>query len=119
MWFFNNVNFADIGAAAYNLGAGSLRARDGLKAGYQSPLPDNQWQLDVQHWFAVALSLEQSGTIHGAIGPTDRNLWTWIDTNVTQFQRDRCNSQVSIQSLRIDANITDVVDPTEDSQRCL
>lgn len=119
MWFFDHVHVVDIGEAALSLGAGSLRARDGLKGGLQAPLPDNQWQLDVQHWLAVALSLEQLWAVHAATGPTDQHLWKWIDTNVTQFQRDRCNSQVGIQSLQINANITDVVHPTEDSQRCL
>lgn len=35
--------------AAY-VGTAALRARYGLSYGYSGPLPDNQWQLETEHW---------------------------------------------------------------------
>lgn len=95
-WFYNHVSFYTIGAAAGGLGPGCLRARDGLSRGLQNPLPDNQWQLEVQHWFAVALANLQRSAIYSVVGPDDENILPWINTNITQSDRGRCNEQVSL-----------------------
>lgn len=95
-WFYHHVGFYTIGGPALNLGPGCLRARDGLSRGLQNPLPDNQWQLEVQHWFAVALTNLQSSTIYSVIGPKDENILRWMNTNMTQSEQERCNDQVSL-----------------------
>lgn len=85
-----------MGAPAFNLGASCLRARDGLTEGLQSPLPDDQWQVEVRHWAAVALAFQQAGVVNGATGPSERGVWPWVGTNVTGFDRGRCDGQVSL-----------------------
>lgn len=95
-WFCERVGSADVGAPAFNLGASCLQARDGLTEGLQSPLPDDQWQVEVRHWAAVALAFQQAGVVNGATGPSERGVWPWVGTNVTGFDRGRCDGQVSL-----------------------
>lgn len=57
----------DISTIVDNLGISLLTARDGLFAGYQGPLPRNQWQLEVKHWFSAYLGLGVIAAVGGII----------------------------------------------------
>lgn len=50
------------------LGVHALKSRIGLNGGHMGPMPDNQWQLDVQHWHATAIAALQSRFVNSAIG---------------------------------------------------
>lgn len=77
-------------------GAKSLQSIEYLNAGYMGPLPDNQWQTDVTHWWATYLAGIQASVVSTSYGITDPSLQsvkfepfnTWIQYHV-------CDNQVS------------------------
>ncbi|KAI0006574.1 hypothetical protein F4779DRAFT_620499 [Xylariaceae sp. FL0662B] len=56
--------------AIRSLSAQSLVSRSSLHAGLQASLPDNQWEIDVQHWFEIGLATLQKLYLDYAAGPT-------------------------------------------------
>ncbi|RSL94851.1 hypothetical protein CDV31_014139 [Fusarium ambrosium] len=58
------------------LGAEALLAKKypGLLAGYQNPLPDDQWKNEVRYWFNIGLAKLQLQLINIATGPPDTTL---------------------------------------------
>jgi hypothetical protein len=50
------------------IGASALRARYSLSYGYSGPLPDNQWQLEAEHWLKGTLASLQDVFIEAANG---------------------------------------------------
>lgn len=50
------------------IGSSSLLARYGLAYGYQGPLPDNQWQLESEHWVKGTLASLQDTFVTAANG---------------------------------------------------
>ncbi|KAI0410724.1 hypothetical protein F5X98DRAFT_368625 [Xylaria grammica] len=74
------------------LGAKSLASQDRLYNGIQSPLPDDQWQLDVKHWFNMILSSMQSSFVDKALGfPAGADVPRVLPKNTVE--REVCNSQ--------------------------
>ncbi|KAF4543485.1 Cytochrome p450 protein [Lasiodiplodia theobromae] len=45
-----------------------------LNQGIQAKLPDNQWQLDVEHWHDISMASLQSGVVNAATGPSDPSI---------------------------------------------
>lgn len=87
------------------LGPESLVSKSSLMQGYMGPLPPNQWQLDVTHWWSTYLASVQAAFVETAMGPADPTgeleqykLVPWDD-----HTRYLCNNQVcnSIQSERL------------------
>lgn len=56
------------------MGGYILQAKNSLQHGQQTRLPDNQWQLEVEHMSAVVLSGLQSAIVEYATGPSDPRL---------------------------------------------
>jgi hypothetical protein len=103
IWFFYsgpNVMFGAETAIDY-LGALTLTARFGLVGGVQGPLPDNQWQIEVQSWFATMLANLQMALVNTATGPTDRALDPWQLGPNSTIEREMCANQVGIPIIRI------------------
>jgi hypothetical protein len=50
------------------IGSSSLLARYGLSYGYQGPLPDNQWQVEAEHWVKGTLASLQDVFVTAANG---------------------------------------------------
>jgi hypothetical protein len=50
------------------IGASALRARFSLSYGYSGPLPDNQWQLEAEHWVKGTLASFQDVFVTAANG---------------------------------------------------
>jgi hypothetical protein len=48
-----------------------LSSRTGDFLDSQAPLPDNQWELEVEHWFQGMLSYTQRSVVELASGPTN------------------------------------------------
>ncbi|KAF2802620.1 uncharacterized protein BDZ99DRAFT_371732, partial [Mytilinidion resinicola] len=73
------------------LGSSSLTSRYKLNGGLQSPLPSNQWQLEVQHWFATHLTSLQWIWVEVATGPSDSSVEPWLQRarNPTEAQMYR------------------------------
>lgn len=76
------------------LGAKSLTSQILLDSGVQSPLPQNQWQLDVTNWWYTALAAAQIEYVETAVGTTDPELREveWVPLN--DREQKLCNSQV-------------------------
>ncbi|KAI9166398.1 hypothetical protein HJFPF1_02499 [Paramyrothecium foliicola] len=58
----------DMFVVSTTLGANSLRSRESFFAGIQGPIPDNQWQLDMQHWFEVGITSMKRAIVDSALG---------------------------------------------------
>ena len=50
------------------IGSSALRARYSLSYGYSGPLPDNQWQLEAEHWIKGTLTSLQDVLVTAANG---------------------------------------------------
>jgi hypothetical protein len=79
------------------LGIQVLTSRSGLDGGFQAPLPDNQWQLDVQHWHSTAMAVLQARFISHILGPSDAGLEPVWRLAETKAERDMCRNQVTRQ----------------------
>lgn len=53
------------------IGASALRARYSLSYGFSGPLPDNQWQLEAEHWVKAELASLQDVFVQAANGIPD------------------------------------------------
>lgn len=83
----------DIAALASSQPAQSLTSRKRLFGGLQGPLPDNQWQLDVEHWYASVLAALQEVFVDIATGPADAALAPLLLRPENEQQRRLCASQ--------------------------
>lgn len=81
-----------------SLGPSSLLSSQHLGQGLMGPLPSNQWQLDVSHWFAMYLASLQAAFVNAARGPTDKALLPYTYDIDDEYQREMCNNQVSNNS---------------------
>ncbi|KAK3380685.1 hypothetical protein B0T24DRAFT_676352 [Lasiosphaeria ovina] len=59
-----NANMAEMAIRA------DLLARASLRGGFQAALPDGQWQLEMQYWFATTLAAVQRAFVDVAAGPS-------------------------------------------------
>lgn len=95
-WFNQIVNGAVTGTSIpMNLGAKMLASQRRLQSGIQEPIPNNQWQLDVTHWWASVCASIQQVFLDVAYGPADPNLDQYKSPPATAEQRDMCSNQVS------------------------
>ncbi|KAL9108103.1 MAG: hypothetical protein Q9227_007078 [Pyrenula ochraceoflavens] len=62
--------YQDLRSVIATLSIASLTARHSLATGGQGPLPDDQWQLEVENWHNITLSSFQN-SINAAVGPND------------------------------------------------
>lgn len=86
---------ADLYSMVNSLGSSSLLSSQHLMVGAMGPLPDNQWQLDVSHWFAIRMASLQAAFMNTARGPIDEALLPYATTTTDEYQRAMCNNQVS------------------------
>jgi hypothetical protein len=72
----------------------SLRSRFLLVSGFSGPLPDNQWQLDVEGWHHSTLAAMQGSAVDAATGPASPAMREfWVPTR-NEEQNYLCHSQV-------------------------
>lgn len=78
------------------LGAESLLSKANLMQGFMGPLPPNQWQLDVTHWWSTYLASIQAGFVETAMGPADPTggLEQYKISPWNDHTRNLCNNQV-------------------------
>jgi hypothetical protein len=77
------------------LGTQVLTARNKLNGPLVGSLPDNQWQLEVQHWHATALAFLQACFLESIIGFQDPKYSHLIRYPNTTTEKDLCANQVS------------------------
>ena len=78
------------------LGTQVLIARDSLSGPILGPLPENQWQLEVQHWHATAMAHMQETFLKYIFGPKNPDLPLLMRVRYpkTPIERQLCASQV-------------------------
>lgn len=76
-------------------GISSLIARHSLSQGFQGPLSNNQWQLEVENWFAATLADLQKVTVEYVTGPTDPAVFPFLRRPQTEEEQLLCRSLVS------------------------
>lgn len=93
-WIINYLY--DIGNTIFVLSTAALTSRRTLNNGVQDPLPDNQWQLEVEYWHNIML-VSLQGITNAAIGPDDpeilKHFWKGPETDA---QKTFCKSQVRL-----------------------
>lgn len=77
------------------LGPSSLLSTQHFMQGFMGPLPDNQWQLDVSHWFAMHMASIQAAFVTTAHGVRDEALLPYVSKPRNEYQWTMCNNQVS------------------------
>ncbi|KAL9108532.1 MAG: hypothetical protein Q9227_006747 [Pyrenula ochraceoflavens] len=90
-WILSNQG--DIATTVQTLTTGSLTSKFSLMSGLQGPLPDDQWQSDVEFWFNILLTSLQS-VVYSALGPSDPAILQdfWLAPNDYQGKH-LCNNQ--------------------------
>lgn len=77
------------------LGVSSLTSRFKMETGISGPLPDDQWQQDVENWHNIALARVQGQILERAAGPTDANILNSIwQGPQNDLQKSYCKNQV-------------------------
>lgn len=84
-----------------SLGISSLTARNSLRGGIQGPLPNNQWQLEVQYWHSISMALLQRMVVEQATGPTSETVYPWLVKPQTKEEQAQCHIQVSFISFNV------------------
>jgi len=77
------------------LGVSALLARYKMTEVVQGPLPDNQWQLEVEHWHATQLASMQAAFVNMATGPRDPALIPLMQKADGETTNYLCRNQVS------------------------
>ena len=77
-WLANTVVNIHVREILEVLGPQALASRHSLYAGVQSALPDNQWQLDVMHWWATYLAVIQEAPVQATLGPPDEQIAKYV-----------------------------------------
>lgn len=95
-WFANVLTMAiDLITLVEVLGSGSLITQQKLMQGVMGPLPDNQWQLDVTHWWGTILASRQAACVSPATGPSDASLLPYTEPPDDVYRKALCINQVS------------------------
>lgn len=76
------------------LHSSALLARYSMSANLQGPLPDNQWQLEVQFWFATIMAQVQQAFIRAAMGPSSPDLDVFSTPPESDASKELCRNQV-------------------------
>lgn len=78
-----------------DLKASSLTSRDTVQEGSQGPLPNDQWQRDVENWHNIMLASYQDNAVEYASGPGDSGMLEFFwKRPETDDQRYLCKNQV-------------------------
>lgn len=77
------------------LGPFALLSPQQLSGGLMGPLADNQWQLDISHWFAIRMASIQAAVVNTARGPNDKSLLQFFNVVSDESQLKMCKNQVS------------------------
>jgi len=104
-WFTNRFSLAatSVEWILNGLGARGLASQLALQNGIQGPMPTNQWQLDVRHWWAIWLASIQAGFVNMARGTDDPVLKQYA-AEPEQFRQDVCETQVSALQNKVPLN---------------
>lgn len=95
------LNF-DPSLVPFILGPESLTARYGFSVGIQAPIPANQWQLEIEHWFKSGLAYLQNLQVDYGTGRSDPSMRKFVRPQEdADGSRYFCQNQVSKTSFVI------------------
>ncbi|KAI1081443.1 hypothetical protein F5B20DRAFT_536073 [Whalleya microplaca] len=97
-WSMSAPFYSDPYSAIRTLSAQSLVSRSSLHAGLQAALPDNQWEIDVQHWFEIGLASLQKLYLDYAAGPTSSFPEILTRRPATDEEKYLCSNQKVIST---------------------
>lgn len=80
------------------LGVSALTARFKVGGSFQGPLPDNQWQLEVQHWFSTSMATLQDAFVATAAGAPYPELRPFFHAPENPQEHSICTNQVCFHS---------------------
>ncbi|KAK2613403.1 hypothetical protein N8I77_000321 [Diaporthe amygdali] len=83
---------SDLSDFPNSLGSSSLLSAQQYTQGLMGPLADNQWQLDVSHWFAMRMASMQAAFVDTAHGPRDESLLPYM-SKANKYQQTMCDNQ--------------------------
>ncbi|KAK4445305.1 hypothetical protein QBC34DRAFT_307051 [Podospora aff. communis PSN243] len=75
------------------MGNQALTARTSITGGHQAPLPNNQWQREVQHWHSSAIAHLQRQFVEAVTGPRDPRLETTFRFANSPTEKQLCSNQ--------------------------
>lgn len=79
---------------AWLMGSYALQAKTSLYGRQSGPLPDNQWQLDMENWYSITQSANQLSSVRVATGPSNTNWNEALIRPSTEEQHYICKNQV-------------------------
>lgn len=88
------IHYSGEDSILLNLQDSALLSKQSLMQGYQGHLPDNQWQLDVTHWFSIYLALIQSNLLQTASGFQEAASGISAAKPMTEAAQSLCLNQV-------------------------
>lgn len=103
-WFHKIMSTSyELNSLITGFGSKFLESRVHLSEGYMGILPNNQWQLDVTHWWAILLAAKQAAFVNAARGPTDKSILEskFISSPKHPYEEEMCNSQVRSSILHL------------------
>lgn len=87
---------SNVDGTVARLSAFSLASQQYMAGGFMGAIPTNQWQVDVEHWFATWLAAVQASVVDVAVGPSDEALRPYTLAATSPYvQETLCNNQVS------------------------
>jgi hypothetical protein len=92
-WSIGKTNWPATGALPYILGGTMLIASRNLPVRWMAPLPDNQWELEVEHLFQIKLAGMQHSYVTLAAGPSDPDMLQYWEHPSKPEEKRACNQQ--------------------------
>lgn len=93
LWVVNSAQTLD--GIIGEMGGRALTSHFGLNKGAQGPLPDDQWQVEVENWHNTSLAALQGNMLDQAVGPEDtgilENFWRGPKSDIEEYF---CKNQV-------------------------
>ena len=74
-------------------GASALRAQELVSENSQNPIPNNQWQIEVDSWFATSFARLQRAIVEYASGPAFVPAGTYVQSPTGPISKAMCYSQ--------------------------
>lgn len=97
-WFTAIIGYVatNIMSIVSELGTFSLASQQYMDGGWMGALPDNQWQLDVEHWWSTWLAAIQASVVTVAVGISEKDLQPYKIEPISSYIQDTiCDNQVS------------------------
>ncbi|GAW15864.1 hypothetical protein ANO14919_052860 [Xylariales sp. No.14919] len=92
---FSGYQSITIGELLGQLGSTSLASKTSLTSAIQAPLPSNQWQLDVIHWWDITKASLQAAYLGiPYFNPPDSSLLEYRTNFTSQGLKKLCNNQM-------------------------